>query len=383
MLILYNLILILILPFLLPVYLVLSIIKPRYRVGLFERLGFWKSRNPAWSSNDTRPLLFWIHMASVGEIQAGWPLIEALVRRYPDCRFVFTTLTVSGRTLLLERSPDLGFPANELTVRLLPLDLPFFTEVKLRKFRPDLVILLETELWPNFLRAAQRLRIPVVMVNGRISKRSYPRYRMFRWFFQPGLRGINRFLMQTPEDAERIARIGAPGYRVSVVGNLKFEQRVKRLTQEQVKKLRQSWKWGPADIVWVAGSTHAGEEDQIISVFRSLKNDNPDFRLILAPRHLDRLGKIKVLLEDQQIQYRLFSKRTEHSGSRADIILVDTVGDLQQLYALADVVFVGGTLVPVGGHNLAEPALYGKPVLFGPNVQQVQATAKVLVEGAC
>ena len=377
---LYNLILILILPYLLPVYLVTSIIKPRYRVGLFERLGFWKRRDSAWSLNDTRPLLFWIHMASVGEIQAGWPLIEALVRRYPTCRFVFTTLTVSGRTLLIERSPELGFPANEVTVRLFPLDLPFLAGIKLRKFRPDLVILLETELWPNFLGAAQRLGIPVVVVNGRISQRSYPRYRMFRWFFKPCLRGINRFLMQTPEDAERITHIGAPGYRVSVVGNLKYEQRVKSLTQKQVMELRQAWKWSSADLVWVAGSTHAGEEDQIISVFRSLKNDYPDFRLILAPRHPDRLAEIKALLEDQQIQYRLFSKRAVHSGSRADVILVDTVGNLQQLYALADVVFVGGTLVPVGGHNLAEPALYGKPVLFGPNVQEVQATARVLVE---
>lgn len=410
----YNLFLVLSLPFVLPIFLMLAAFNPRYRSGLSERLGFWpltprrgQEFAPGLSSTAAAvedlqaagrsvkgwpppsPIthhpspFFWVHAASVGEVQAVWPLVSELNRRYPSSRFLFTTLTVTGRELVRQK---LGSSRNAL-VRLFPLDLPWVSSRLLKKLRPDLILLVETELWPNFLGAAHRQSIPVVVVNGRISPRAFFRYRMIRWALRPALLGIERFLMQTPADAERIIKLGASVHRVSVLGNLKFDQKPDPLSEQDQEALRTRWGWKASDPVWVSGSTHSGEEESILKLFLSLKKDHPDLRLLLAPRHIERVPEIMGLLDRHRLIFGLSGETYSHHPlpithhpSPSDVILVNTLGLLGRLYSLAHVVFVGGSLVQIGGHNLMEPALLGKPVLFGPHIQQVQAMADLLIK---
>jgi 3-deoxy-D-manno-octulosonic-acid transferase len=385
----YNLILLVALPFLLPAFLIASAFNPRFRNGLGERLGAWGDTGAIdFSGRPPFSATIWIHAASVGEIQAAWPLVEALVKRHPSTGLILTTLTATGHSLLRERSAGLKGHTGPAQVRLFPVDFPGLGGRLLRKVQPDLILVVETEIWPNFLAAARRRGIPLAVVNGRISPRSFAKYRWIRWVLRPALESVNRFLMQTADDAARIECLGAPPYRVSVAGNLKFERRPEPLPETDRKKLIESWGWGSFDPVWVAGSTHPGEEETLLRLFMKLKADYPTFRLILAPRHLDRIPEVRSLLAGSGLKIRQASESPlsgnkgtiPSTGSTADAVLVDTMGQLNLLYGLADMVFVGGTFVPVGGHNLAEPALQGVPVLYGPHLQQVRAMADLLTE---
>ncbi len=349
----------------LPVFAAQAIFRGKYRRGLGERLG----RVPTWAG-PAPPI--WLHAVSVGEVMAAAPLARELVSRRPDLPLLVSTVTDTGRGVAEQR-----LPAKQFT--FFPLDFPWAVRPALDRLRPRAVLLTETEIWPNFLRACDLRGIPVVLVNGRISPRSFPRYRRVGRLFARVLRGIGLFCMQTPEDADRVLALGAPRERVHVVGNLKFDL-AGDLSEGggDGPAVRQMLGLTPAQPVLVAGSTHRGEEGSVLEAFQAVRRAIPELRLVLAPRHPERLGEVEGLLDRAGLRW-IRRSRLPHKPP-ADVILVDTMGELARLYAAGTVAFVGGSLVPIGGHNVLEPAACGAPVLFGPHMGNFAEMGKLFRE---
>lgn len=369
--VLYNVILVLSLPLTLPLFVFWMILRPEYRAGLSERFG---RLSGDWGRRSAAGPRIWIHAASVGECLAVMPLVEKWLRDQPDWDLVFSVMTQTGRRLAEQRLGD------RARVFFFPTDLPGIASRLLNRLAPDLIVLVETELWPNFLHSASHRGIPVLLINGRISPRSYARYRALRWFFRETIRTIHLFCMQTAQDAGRVIELGAPPERVRVLGNLKFDQSAVPLSDPERRQLLKHAGWNSNDRVLVAGSTHEKEEEMVLTVHDRIKNRIPDLRLVLAPRHLNRLPGLIQWLDRRGKRYIRYSELgAARSESDIEILLVDTMGKLGQLYSLGTVVFVGGSLVPVGGHNLLEPAALGRPVLFGPFIQHVHEMAGLLL----
>jgi 3-deoxy-D-manno-octulosonic-acid transferase len=342
----------------------------RYRAGFLQRLGGVPRR-----SGD-RPCL-WLHAVSVGELLAALPLVEGLRRSFPDWDLWVSTSTDTAQDLAARSLP------REVTVFYYPLDYGWAVRRTLRRVRPSTVILLELELWPNFLLAAGEANIPVLVANGRISGRSYPRYRR--------LRALSRFLFfarvtafaaQSEEYACRFESLGVPRERIDVLGNLKYDAAPAADAENSTFE-----KLGWADHsspVLMGGSTHPGEENVLLSIWSGLRQAVPGLKLILAPRHIERAGEVEGLLASSAGQPMVRWSAVRGSPApppreSAPVVLVDVVGDLDRFYRLADVVFVGGSLVPRGGHNMLEPARLGKPVLFGPWISNFEEIARHLL----
>jgi 3-deoxy-D-manno-octulosonic-acid transferase len=312
----------------------------------------------------------WIHAVSVGEAAAAVPLVEGIQRRWPHLSVVLSTVTATGARVV---QSELGPVA---THRYFPLDLPGPVRRALDAVRPRFFIGLETELWPNFLRALAARGVPAMIANGRISDRSFRRYRLVRPFVARMLGGVSVFAMQSSEDARRIIELGAPPARVIVTGNLKADFRVDRAGdagdwQEWLGK-------GRGCPLWIAGSTHRGEDELVLEAFARARARFADLALLLAPRHPERAEEVERLVRSRglSVTRRSALVRGADVGS---VILLDTVGELAGLYRWADVVFVGGSLVPSGGHNMLEPAQRRKPVLFGPHTENFREGAEMLL----
>jgi 3-deoxy-D-manno-octulosonic-acid transferase len=354
----------------LPAFATQAILRGKYRRGLGERLG----RVRAWTEA-VRPV--WLHAVSVGEVMAATPLAQELAARRPELPLLVSTVTDTGRGVAEGRLPARQFV-------FFPLDFGWAVRPALDRLRPRAVLLTETEIWPNFLRACSARDIPVVLVNGRISQRSFPRYRRVRGFFGRVLQGIRLFCMQTPEDARRILDLGAPPERVHVVGNLKFDLAAAdpggggTAGGADGPAVRQMLGVPPSRPVLVAGSTHRGEEGPVLEAFKAVRRAVPDLTLLLAPRHPERLGEVEALLAREGVPW------VHRSRLPADVlpavILVDTMGELARLYAAGTVVFVGGSLVPIGGHNILEPASHARPVVFGPHMGNFADMARLFLE---
>ena len=359
----------------LPVFVAQAVLRGKYRRGLAERVG----AVAPWSG-PVSPL--WLHAVSVGEVMAAVPLARELAARRPEIPILVSTVTDTGRGVAEQRLP---------AARLLffPLDFGFVVQRVLDRIRPRLVLLTETELWPNFLAACAARGIPVVVINGRISPRSFPRYRVVRRWFGRVLQDVRLFSMQSAQDAERILALGAPADRVRVVGNLKFDLAgVGRDTDGTA--IRASLGVAPHQRLVVAGSTHRGEEEVILEAFRTVAAPRPDLRLLLAPRHPERLEEVERLLRRVGVSWVRRSQLPDQSPEKVEVILLDTMGELARLYAAATVVFVGGSLIPHGGQNILEPAAHARPVLHGPSMGNFaemrdlfqEAGAAIQVEGA-
>ena len=311
----------------------------------------------------------WIHAVSVGESAAAVPLVEGIRRRWPELGIVVSTITPTGARIVAERL------AGAAAHRYFPVDLPGPVGRALDTARPRFFIAIETELWPNFLRALARRRIPAMIANGRISDRSFRRYRWVRGLMRRVLADVTVFAMQSEEDARRIIALGAPRERVVVTGNLKSD-----LVPEAsagAAAWREQLGLGDDARLWIAGSTHRGEEAVVLDVFVRTRARCPQLALLLAPRHPERAGEVEDLIRGRGLA------AVRRSGRPADappgaVVILDTVGELAALYALAEVVFVGGSLVPVGGHNVLEPAMRGKPVLMGPHTSNFREGAELL-----
>lgn len=312
----------------------------------------------------------WIHAVSVGEAITAAPLVEGLRRLYPDLPLVVTTVTETGAGVVRERFGDLA------THRYFPLDLPGAARRAVDAINPAFLVCMETELWPNVLRALARREVPVMIANGRISDRSFRRYRLVRRPLRRVLAGIRVFAMRSDEDARRIIALGAPAERVVVTGNLKHEARAD--PAGAVDLWRRRLGLAADQRVWIAGSTHRGEEEAVLDAHARAASRHPGLGLVLAPRHPERAGEVVALVRGRGWPA---VRRTELPAQRPAraVIVLDTVGELAQLYTLGDVVFVGGSLVPAGGHNMLEPALRGKPVLYGPYTTNFREEAELLV----
>jgi 3-deoxy-D-manno-octulosonic-acid transferase len=311
----------------------------------------------------------WVHAVSVGESAAAVPLVEAIHRRWPELGIVVSTITPTGARIVADRL------AGTAVHRYFPLDLPGPVRRALEAARPRFFIAIETELWPNFLRALACRRIPSMIANGRISDRSFRRYLRVRWLMRRVLADVSVFAMQSEEDARRIVALGAPPSRVVVTGNLKSD-----LVPEP-EPADAAWRerlgLGTTDRLWIAGSTHRGEEAIVLDAFLRARARYPGLSLLLAPRHPERAAEVEDLIRERGLTP---ARRSRSADGRAPgaVVILDTVGELAALYGLAEVVFVGGSLVPIGGHNVLEPAMRGKPVLYGPHTSNFREGAERL-----
>lgn len=318
----------------------------------------------------------WIHAVSVGEVLATRPLIPALKQRYPNHKVYLSTTTMTGNEVAQKsmRGVEGFFYA--------PFDFPGPVKKVLAILNPSLLVIMETEIWPNLIHQAHRRGTRIAIVNGRISPKSFAGYRRIRGFLRGVLAEVDVFLMQGEAHAERIKDLGAPAERVRVTGNLKFDAVEAERTPERLARIiaGESGRHRP---LWVAGSTVAGEEELVLQAYRHVCERVPHAGLVVAPRHPERFAAVPALVESAG--FRCVRRSTLDPGAwrDGDVVLLDTLGELAQVYSLATVVFVGGSLVPSGGHNILEPAVAGKPVIVGPYMQNFQEIAeKFRAEGA-
>src|SRR4051812_22115316 len=313
----------------------------------------------------------WVHAVSVGEVQAAAVLVRTLYDRYPGIPLVVTTLSPTGE----ERARALlGDRAN---IRFLPLDLPGSVRKFFDRVKPRIAVIFETELWPNLYYECGRRRVPLVLASARLSPRNMSRYRRFMSLFREVLSNRVTIAAQGESDAERFRSLGADPERTHVTGNLKFDFAVPANVKTKGAELRELYAAGRP--VWVAGSTHAGEEAQVLEAHREVRKTHPSAILALVPRHPQRFNEVASWLEKQNVRFIRHSQPSARTRD-LEVVLVDTLGELLDFYAMGDVAFVGGTLVEVGGHTLLEPAALGLPVLAGPNNFNGADIAKILVE---
>lgn len=313
----------------------------------------------------------WIHAVSVGEAATAVPLVEAITRRWPQLGIVMTTVTPTGARIVADRL------AGRAVHRYFPIDLPGPVRRVLDAVNPRFFLCMETELWPNLLRALAARGVPSMIANGRISDRSFRRYRLVRFFTARMLAHVRVLAMQSEEDARRIIALGARPERVVVTGNIKSDLIPPEGGGDALWQRLLGLDDG--EPVWVAGSTHRGEEAIVLDVYLHLRARMPTLTLVLAPRHPERVAEVERLVRERRLQPVRRSELPK-SQARGAVIIVDTVGELAQIYRVASVVFVGGSLAPTGGHNMLEPALLRKPVLFGPHTTNFRESAELLLE---
>ena len=320
-----------------------------YWQGLAERFGY----GPPVSAPTV-----WLHAVSLGEMSAAAPLIRGIRARYPQLPLLLTTATPAGRGRARALFGDM------VDIRFLPYDTAGSVRRFLARIEPRLAIIMETELWPNLFRQCARRGVPVVLASARLSAKSVSRYRRLGKLFSGVFTANVLVAAQSAEDAERFQSIGSAQSRTHVSGNVKFDLQLDPGILDQGRRLRSDY--GGARPVWIAGSTHAGEEEQVLEAHARLLADRPNALLLLVPRHKDRFVAVAELLARRGVRFARRSSSAVPAADGSEVLLVDTVGELARLYASADVAFVGGSLVPIGGHNLLEPAALGLPVLTGP-----------------
>ncbi len=339
----------------------------KYIGSLRQRLGFL----PITFNIDGEESI-WIHAVSVGEALTARALAGDLKSRYPRLRLFVSTTTIAGQQIARRTLPGAD------AVFYFPFDWTFIVKRTLSLVRPRIFIMMETEIWPNLLRQCRKRGIRTVVVNGRISSRSYPRYRLVRPFFRRVLADVDRFCMQSDESARRLIDLGAEPARVTVTGSLKFDSLELPQTPAHGKpreRVLRFFRLSPHRIVVVAGSTTKGEESAILHAFGRIKATMPNALLVVAPRAPERFGEVDRLSRDAGFSTIRRSALPIDAEPRSDVVVLDSIGELAQLYQIATVVFVGGSLVDHGGHNILEPAIYGKPVIFGPHMQNFKEIA--------
>ena len=340
----------------LPFWLYQAVRHGKYRRGLAERAGKVPSRLGSFEG----ARVIWIHAVSVGEVLAVSGLVAQLRLAFPEHRVLISTTTDTGQDLARKRF-------GEENVFYFPLDFAAAIRPYLQRLRPELVVLAETEFWPNFLRMVDESGAQLAVVNARISDRSWPRYRRFRWALGQMLSHVDLFLAQTPQDAERLQSIGADPRRVQVTGNQKFDVAVPAASPI-VESLRRSFQLEAAGPILVCGSTVEDEEALLLKAFENILVSHPHAAMVLAPRNPERFDTVAKLIERMGIaSHRRSLWAGESLAGR--VLLVDTIGELASLYALADVAFVGGSLVPRGGHNIIEPAQHGAAIVTGNHTE--------------
>jgi len=319
--------------------------------------------------------VIWLHAVSVGETIAAKPLLKALRSRYPDHAIVLSNTTETGREIaskLAEKELCIYFPFDFLPA----------VRRALKSIQPQIVIIMETEIWPNFNREAARRGIPLLLANGRISDRSYKRYLKFSWFFRHPLEFFSALCMQTETDRQRIIDIGAPAVRTIAAGNLKYDIPFRAVPQTEVISLRDQYRIPQGVTVFTAASTHRGEEEAVLNCYSQIIQQHKNIFLVLVPRHPERAAEVADLIRLAGLicRRRTSLNNSDEAFSAGEVLLVDTVGEMMKFYALSDIAFIGGSLVPTGGHNLLEPASLGIPCMFGPHMSNFREISQMVLQ---
>jgi len=351
-----------------PLLFVKVILTPKYRSRSAKRLGFALGKSPGGSVSG-RPRI-WVHALSVGEVASARNLVQELRRSYPQGVIIFSSATRTGESFaraILGEHVDCFVP--------FPFDLLWSVKRLVSWVRPDLFILVETDFWPNFLRELNRRDIPCLLVNGRVSESSLVRYRRFRWIFKPLFNSIQTLAMQTEQDAISMRQLGIDPARLVVLGNLKYDAALsgsgaKAGLDRAVLQIPEQ------ALVWVAGSTHRGEEEIIFAAFQKLAQSFANLFLVVAPRNVERGAELAAMAARRGL---LAVRRSLGGAGETSLLILDTLGELSSVYDLCDVAFVGGSLVPERGHNPLEPAVHGKPVLFGPFMEDFAEISRDLL----
>lgn len=364
----YSLLLTLGLIVLIPRFFSQALAHGKYVSNIRERLGSLPNL-----TESSRPTI-WLHCVSVGETQAARPLVAELKRNFPNHRLIVSTITLTGQKLAREVFKD---QAEHFIY--FPFDWAWCVRRALNAVKPDVVLIMETELWPNFLRSCGRRGIPVALVNGRISKQSFRGYRFIRFFVSRVIGNLRLAAMQSNADSERLRYLGMPQNRLFVSGNLKFDVRPMATTEGLTQEIRTQFNLQPEIPLILAASTHAGEEKIIVESFKRLKQDHDTgLRLMIAPRHPERFGDVASLIEVSGVTWARRSKAPNGNEAIAEVILLDTIGELPATYSLATIVFVGGSLVDKGGHNVLEPAAVGTAIVTGAHTDNFEAVVDLL-----
>jgi 3-deoxy-D-manno-octulosonic-acid transferase len=354
-----------------PYFLYQAIRYKKYIGSLRQRLGYL----PITFNVDGEESI-WIHAVSVGEALTARALAADLKAQYPRLRLFLSTTTIAGQHVARRSLQDVD------AVFYFPFDWTFIVRRTLNLVKPRLFVMMETEIWPNLLRECRARGVRTIMINGRISSRSFPRYRLVRRFFRRVLADVDRFCMQSEESARRLADLGADPSRITVTGSLKFDSleipppTAHGRPRERVLRF---FRFAPNRTVIVAGSTMRGEEAAVLRAFRSVKTAAPGAIAIIAPRQPERFGEVERLAREAGFQTVKRSELPIDAEPRADVVVLDTIGELAKLYQLATAVFVGGSLADHGGHNILEPAIFGKPIVIGPHMQNFKEIAETFL----
>jgi 3-deoxy-D-manno-octulosonic-acid transferase len=357
---------------LLPYFVYRMLISGKYRRGLKERFGFISAEKlRALSAKGAKRRVVWFHAVSVGETRAAMPLVKLYKEKHPGVKVVFSTVTPTGQDEAA-RAALAGGPDLIAALVYFPLDLGWVVERVLGLVKPDALVIVEKEYWPNVITRSRLRGVPVAIVNGTMSERSFTNYRRARFIFDEVFGSLSLFSARTDRDREKALALGVAPERAVTAGNLKFDA---GSANAAVKAIGKEIGIDPSDAVIVAGSTHAGEEEAILDAYARLRSEFKNLKIVIAPRHPERFNDVAELLKKKGVA---FSRRSAGKALKSDAVLLDTMGELRAAYASASVAFVGGTLAPIGGHNLFEPAAFSKPVVFGPHVESCAEMARLI-----
>ena len=377
--ILYNIFQIFSLILLSPLLLVKAIISPKYRGRILLRLGI--GIEELIQKLPVGQQRIWIHALSVGEVLSAHPLVKELRLARPSITLIFSASTKTGEELarnVMAKEVDLFIP--------FPLDIFSVARKFINLIAADLFVLVETDFWPNFIHTINRKGTPAILVNGRISQKSFARYQRFRFIFLPMFKIFKFISMQTESDAKKMIALGVNADRVKALGNLKYDAVLPDMVgwdQEQrpTSFYRQQFGISPEKVVWIAGSTHPGEEVAILTAYKRLSLLFPDLFLVVAPRDVERGREVKEIADKLGLTVRLrTAPLQDEEFPGAPLLILDTMGELSRMYSFCNIAFIGGSLVPDGGHNPLEPAAFAKPILFGPYMDDFTEIASDLLE---
>ncbi len=374
--ILYNITLFAAAIVILPYFLLKIIFTGKYRKSFIQKLGGRQSKILADLKDGPR---IWIHAVSVGEVTAAAPIVASLKIKRPEVQIIFSTSTETGQEMARK------FIKGADAFIYFPLDIPYIVRKMIKLARPDVFVLVETELWPNFLRICKMRHIKALMVNGRISPRSYSKYLTTKFFWKIILFNLNAAGMIAGIDAVRLQDIGMDSSKIKVLGNAKYDALVALAEPALWEEIARKFNARKNERFFIAGSTHEGEEKIIIGVYRELLKRYPDLKLIIVPRHIERTNDVLGLLRQANFDDVITLSDINNGGQRKDerIIVVDVIGELFKVYSLATIVYCGGSLVPKGGQNILEAAAWGKVIFYGPSMEDFNQEKNLLEEAGC
>ncbi len=350
-------------------YLPYFVLKGKWRGFNRQRLGILPD---AFLARVKDRKAIWLHAVSVGEVIASLPLYDEIRRNFPSEKIIVSTVTPTGSHIARERF-------KEAEVIYLPIDLSFITDKVMGSIRPKAVLIAETEIWPNFINSAKKAGAGVIIFNGRVSKGSFKNYSAVRSVLKKVLGKIDLFLMQTSSDAEKIVYLGAPEDRVKVSGNLKYDAALFGGREDERDSFRRKLGLSGGHRLFMAGSTHPGEEEIILRCYKELSKESQDLRLLIAPRHAERSQAVAGCVKAAGLKPRFVSMSDHSLSGREDVFILDVMGVLARLYSAGDIIFMGGSLIKKGGQNPLEAAYYSKAVLFGPHMHNFEGIASALL----